>query len=129
MKAKLLIGETATVHSDNTISVLRAGITHVWGEKPPYNLEGVLIVRIEGGLPDEGSHQFDLRCLGEDGQPVGGQIQGQFDVPRGGGITNLVLKLVFGFPKKGRYNFYIRVDNVELDSYWVVAGEKPQGLQ
>ncbi len=125
MKVRLWLAEAGTVHSDGTVSVLRAGITHIWGDKPPYRLQAVLVVRIESDLADKGNHQFDIRCMDEDGAEVLPAVKGQFIAPEGGGSNNLMTGIAVAFTKQGRFEFFVRVDNVELDSWTVKAGPKP----
>ena len=125
MKAKIILAEAATSHPDGTTSMLRAGITHLWGESPPLTLQAALYVRIEAELGDEGSHQFDLRCMNEDGVEVLPRLQGQFQVSRGGGVNSIVLGVAMAFQKFGPFTFYLRVDNVELDK-WTITAAKPQ---
>src|SRR4051812_1524618 len=70
MKAKMLLAEAATGHPDGTISMLRAGINQVWVQQPPFGLHASLVSRIEAELGDAGTHQFDLRCMNDDGAEV-----------------------------------------------------------
>lgn len=127
MKAKLILAETATTHPDGTVSLLRAGINHLWGTAPPYGLQGVLLLRLEAGPGDAGDHKFDLRCMDVDGGEAGPRLEGQFSVPKGGGVQNLMLRFGLGFQKTGKYTFYARVDGVELDNWWVVVSNAPPG--
>jgi len=124
MKASLMLAEYATAHPDGTVSVLRGGISHVWGEGGPVALEGRFVVRIVHDPGDMGPHQFDLRCLDEDGGPVLPPLSGHFETPRGGGLTNFILGFGVNFPKLGRYEFVLRVDNVQLDTWVVTAAKK-----
>ena len=125
MKAKLILAAAATGHPDGTISMLRAGITHVWGDKPPIPLKATLVVRIESELSDMGNHDFDIKCMDEDGQQALPPLKGKFAVPQGGGVNNLILGLAVAFQKHGRYVFFVRVDNVELDSWTIAVGSRP----
>jgi hypothetical protein len=128
MKAKLLLSEAATGHPDGTISMLRAGITHVWTQpNPPYGLQAALVSRIEADLGDAGQHQFDLRCMNDDGAEVMPRLAGQFAVASGGGANNLILNFNTVFPKPGRYTFVLRVDNVQLDQCSVQVTPAPAG--
>jgi hypothetical protein len=128
MKAKLLLSEAATGHPDGTISMLRAGITHVWTQpNPPYGLQAALVSRIEADLGDAGQHQFDLRCMNDDGAEVMPRLAGQFAVASGGGTNNLILNFNTVFPKPGRYTFVLRVDNVQLDQCSVQVTPAPAG--
>ncbi|HEX5010785.1 MAG TPA: hypothetical protein VFY71_10310 [Planctomycetota bacterium] len=127
MKALLLLAETAASHPDGTVSVLRAGITHVWASPPAQQaqLQGCIVVRIECSMGDQGPHQFDLKCLDEDGKLVMPAMQGQFNVPQGGGVTNLLIQFATAFPRLGRFTFYLRVDNVEKDTWTVTVATPP----
>ncbi len=127
MKAKMMLAEAATGHPDGTISMLRAGITHVWVQNPPYGLQASLVSRIEAEMGDAGPHQFDLRCMTDDGAEVMPKMQGQFTAPQGGGINNLILNFSTAFPKPGRYTFVLRVDNVQLDMCTVQVTQAPEG--
>jgi len=126
MKATLLLAESATVHPDGTFSVLRAGITHIWGTPSPVvPFRGALVFRIEATAVDEGQHEFDLRCIDIDGTQVGPTLQGQFQAPKGGGVNNVILNTSLGFPKHGRFSFVARIDKVERDQWTLVVGDKP----
>jgi len=129
----MMLAEAATGHPDGTISMLRAGITHVWVQQPPYGLQASLVSRIEAEMGDAGQHQFDLRCMNDDGAEVMPKMQGQFTAPQGGGANNLILNFTTAFPGPGRYTFVLRVDNVQLDACWVQVTQSQQsasgGLQ
>jgi hypothetical protein len=126
LKATLLLAEAATAHPDGTISMLRAGITNVWGEKPPVNLQASLVSRILAELGDSGDHQFDLRCMDEDGKEIMPRLHGTFQVPAGGGHSNLILNFGIGFTRHGRHMFVLRIDNVQYDTWTVTAAPPPQ---
>ena len=121
MKAKIILAEAVTNHPDGTTSMLRAGLTHVWADKTPVPLRGALYVRIEADMGDEGTHQFDLRCLDEDGHEVIPKTEGQFQVSQGGGSINLVLGLSVAFNKFGPFEFVLRIDNVLSDTWRIKA--------
>jgi hypothetical protein len=70
VKARLLLAEAATSHPDGTFSVLRAGVTNVWGEKPPVNLQASLVTRIDADLGDVDDHRIEIMCMDEDGKEV-----------------------------------------------------------
>lgn len=124
MKAGMTLAEAATGHRDGTVSMLRAGITHVWGAQVPVPLQGVLVVRIEGELSDEGPHKFDMRCMDEDGAEALPKIEGQFHVPQGGGSNSLTVGISLSFKKFGKYVFVVRVDNVERDRWTITVSER-----
>ena len=124
IKAGMTLAEAATSHPDGTVSMLRAGITHAWGPQVPVPLQGVLVVRIEGELSDEGPHRFDMRCMDEDGAGALPTIEGQFRVPQGGGSNSLTVGISVSFKKFGKYVFVVRVDNVELDRWTITVSER-----
>jgi len=125
VKARLLLAEAATSHPDGTISMLRAGITNVWGEKPPINLQASLITRIEADLGDVGNHKLEIMCMDEDGKEVMPKLDGQFQVARGGGHNNILLNFGFGFPAFGLFSFIVRVDGVQYDTWSLRAAQAP----
>ncbi len=127
MKGKLILAEHATVHPDGTFSMLRAGIDRLNVEKAPAPFAATIVVRIEAGIADEGTHHFDLRCLDADGNAVLPVQKGQFNSPAGGAIINLMIGIAAAFPKLGDFIFYLRIDNVEADSWTihVVPKKKP----
>jgi hypothetical protein len=127
VKAKLLLGEAATGHPDGTVSILRAGITHAWGDGPQVPFQGALIARVEADSGDAGpAHTFDLRCMDADGTNIMPPLSGQFIVQKGGGLNNIILGMQMMFPKHGEYTFVLRVDNVQLDSWKVTAAAPPK---
>ena len=127
MKARLLLAEAATTHPDGTISMLRAGITNVWGEKPPVNMQASLVTRIEADLGDVGQHQIEIMCMDEDGKEVMPKLDGQFQVARGGGHNNILLNFGFGFPSFGQFTFVVRVDHVQYDTWTLRVSAAPPG--
>ena len=127
MKARLLLAEAATSHPDGTLSMLRAGITNVWGDKPPVNLQASLVTRSEADMGDVGNHQIEIMCQDEDGKEVMPKLEGQFQVARGGGHNNILLNFGFGFPKFGVFQFVVRIDNVQYDTWSIRAGQTPPG--
>jgi hypothetical protein len=126
MKARIVVAESATGHPDGTVSMLRAGITHVWGEKPPLALQAALVVRIEFDIGDEGDHQFDLKSMDADGKEILPKLSGKFGVPKAGpGSFHLILGFNIAFKGFGRYVFVFRVDSVQQDTWTVTASPKP----
>ena len=91
----------------------------------PYALHASLVSRIEAELGDDGVHQFDLRCMNDDGAEVMPKMQGQFTAPHGGGANNLILNFQTAFPSTGRYTFVLRVDNVQLDTCTIQVAQAP----
>jgi hypothetical protein len=78
-------------------------------------------------MGDAGAHQFDLRCMNDDGAEAMPKMQGQFNVPQGGGVNNLILNFQTALPRQGRYTFVLRVDNVQLDVCTIQVAQTPAG--
>lgn len=119
MKGKLILAEHATVHPDGTFSVLKAGIDRMKAAKVPAPFKATLVVRIEPDVADQGEHTFDIRCMDADGKQVLTGQRGQFQAHAGGGAINLIIGMAGSFPKLGDYGLYLRIDNVEVDSWTV----------
>ncbi len=126
MKGKLILAEHATAHPDGTFSMLKAGIDRIQAAKIPAPFKATLVVRIEPEVADQGEHTFDIRCMDADGKQVLKAQKGQFQAPPGGGAINLILGMAGSFPAIGDFSFYLRIDNVEVDSWTVhvVAAKK-----
>jgi hypothetical protein len=115
VKAKLLLADSAASHPDGTISLLRMGITHAWGDALPVTYQGVLVIRIEATMVDEGEHDLQVRMMTFDGKEFAPRLQGKFTVPKGGGNVNVLLRFGIGFPKYETYTFAAVVDRTEQD--------------
>lgn len=126
MKGTLVLAESATQHPDGTFSLLRGGIGNVWGPKPPYGLEGALVIRVLGDMGDRGPHKFDLRFVDSDGKNQAPTINGSFTIPEGGGDATMILAFQTQFQAKGSFSFILRVDNVELDRWTIHVRDLPQ---
>jgi hypothetical protein len=127
VKARLLLAEASTTHPDGTISMLRAGITNVWGETPPVNLQASLVTRIEAEMGDVGQHEIEIMCMDEDGKEVMPKLNGQFAVGRGGGHNNILLNFGFAFPRFGLFTFVVRIDHVQYDTWSLRVSASPPG--
>jgi hypothetical protein len=125
MEAQLILAEAATNHPDGTVSMLRAGITNVWSDKPPYQLGGALVVRIAPSLADTGSHEFRLGFMDADGGQVIPPLSGRFEVGHGAGPVNLVMNLNCRLQKSGSYIFTFFVDQQELGSWTITCAAPP----
>ena len=127
MKGKLILAEHATGHPDGTFSMLKAGIDRMQASKMPAPFKAALVVRIEPDVADQGEHTFDIRCMDADGKQVLQGQRGKFKAPESGGTLNLILSMAGSFPNTGNFSFYLRIDNVEVDSWTVrvVAATKP----
>ncbi len=127
MKGKLILAEHATGHPDGTFSMLKAGIDRMQAAKMPAPFKAALVVRIEPDVADQGEHTFDIRCMDADGKQVLQGQKGKFKAPASGGTINLILGMAGSFPSTGNFCFYLRIDNVEVDSWTVrvVAATKP----
>ena len=126
MRAFLVLSDTARAHSDGTFSLLRGGIGNV---QTPSNqaiqFRGSVVARITGNMSEAGSHEFMIRILNEDGQPVAPDMGGTFNVPEGGGAGNVVADFGLILPQPGRYTFALSVDRHEIDTWEIRAEEAP----
>jgi hypothetical protein len=129
MKVTLLLGEAATAHPDGTVSILRAGITNVWGPKLPVHLIAALVVKIDSQPAESGSHAVEIRVIDTDGHDVAPRLSGNFNVGPTGGASNLILNFQIAFAKYGRYEFSTIIDR-QLYGAWnieVTAPPVPKG--
>jgi hypothetical protein len=127
MKAKLLLAETAAIHPDGTVSLLRMGITNVWGPAFPVPLEAALVVRVEASMAEAGQHQVEVVGLTADGQPFMPKLDGQFQVPAAGGESNLIIRFSVGFRAYGDYMIAVLIDRTEFDRITLKVKPKPPG--
>lgn len=100
---------------DGTISLLRAGIDRIGGPALPIPLQATLVARVQGEIGDQGPHMVELRCMNQDGATVLPRIQGNIDIPQGGGAANLVFRLDVEFKEAGRLTWYLRIDQQIAD--------------
>lgn len=117
MKARLWLAEAGTVHQDYTFSLLRAGIDRLVGGSLPVLFQAVLAVRFDAGIVDRGEHRYDLGCMDEDGKEVMQRVWGRFTTPEGGAPYHYMVRLSLAFSNYGHHVFFVRIDNVELDSW------------
>jgi len=124
MKGFLLVADAARIHPDRTFSLLRGGIDRLQTPaNKPITFRGAVVARIAGTMTEAGPHQFRIRVLNEDGQPVAPDINGTMHVPEGGGAANIVAEFSLILPAYGRYTFCLLVDKHEVDT-WEVRAEK-----
>jgi hypothetical protein len=127
MKVNLLLAESGVVHPDGTFSVLRGGINKVAAPKPPVPLMGVLAIRFEIEPAEGGAnHAFEISAMDEDGKEIAPRLSGQFNAPKGGGFSNLLLSFQMLFPRFGRFVFNVTVDKILRESWAVTAVEQPE---
>lgn len=119
-----MLAEYASSHPDGTFSMLRAGLNRLHVEKIPAPFRATLVARMETDIADAGEHRFDIRCVDVDGKEVLPTQQGQFQAPQGGSNINLIIGISAAIPKLGVFVFYLRIDNVEVDSWTVTVVEK-----
>lgn len=124
MKAFLLFADAARTHPDGTFSVLRGGIDRL--ETPPSQpavLKGTLLLRTRAALSEVGKHRFVIRFQNADGQRIAPDLEGEFEIPEGGGSGQLALDVHFTLPEFGRFQFSVSIDGVEHDT-WTISSEK-----
>jgi hypothetical protein len=125
MKVTLLLGEAATAHPDGTVSILRAGINRVWGQKLPIHLIGALVVKIDAEAAESGEHTVKIRVIDSDGKDVAPKLEGSFKVGDRGGSTNIILNFNMTFPQHGRYEFSTIIDRVVYGSLSIDVSSQP----
>ena len=125
MKAKLILAESATLHPDGTVSMLRAGITRLWSPEVPVVFRASLVVRIEAEAAERGKNEFEIHCINEDGKDQLSQIKGQFDSPKSGGDHQLIMAIQSKLSNFGLYQFNILINKVCLDS-WNLIVARPE---
>lgn len=125
MKGQLTLAEAAAAHPDGTMSILRAGIDRVMGERAPFALNAALVIRIQSEMGDAGKHRFDIKGLDQDGSEILPKLEGEFEVPQKGGSSAFILGMHVVFQKAGTYLFVLRVDNVQMDDWRIHVGPRP----
>ena len=126
MEATIILAEAVTLHPDGTFSMLRGGITRVWGALPVI-LKAALLVRFMADTTESGQHNWRICVIDEDGKDVMPRLQGSFSVPAGGGAGNVVMGFCGQFAKYGTFSFRLTLDR-HLDKSWdieVREAEKP----
>ncbi len=120
-----MVAEAAATHQDGTISLLRAGINRVWKPEPPVPLNGAVVIRLDAAPSESGQHNFEVRLMDDDGRDVAPRIDGNMQVPTGGGTTHVVINFHVSFPKFGRYTFSVNVDRVVYQTWTIEASSPP----
>ena len=118
MKAKLVLADSARVHSDGTMSMLRGGITNTMVPKgqPPL-FRGSIAATIVVELGEQGKHAVRIVCCDEDGKQLF-RVEGGINAKETHfSATHIVFDISQKFPKFGRYTFVISVDGQQLDSW------------
>jgi hypothetical protein len=126
MKGFIFVSDAARAHPDGTFSLLRGGIDRIHTpSNQPIQFRGAIVARMTGTMNEAGPHEFKIRILNEDGQPVAPDIQGSVNVPEGGGAANIVGEFALMLPRDGRYTFSLSVDRHEIDTWEVRADVGP----
>jgi hypothetical protein len=133
----LFLCDAATLHPDNTFSVLRGGIFSATIQVPPGAepnrvppLKLALVGTIEVEVTETGKqHALEVTLMDMDGRRILPEINAPFQVPPGNlqAHHNILLDLFIQFQKPGTYSFYVNVDGHELGSLlFSVAFAEPQ---
>lgn len=126
MKGWIILAEAATGHPDGTISMLRAGIDKVWADSTPILIRGAIVASIEGEASERGPHKIEVNCIDEDGNDQLPTIQGQFDLPTGGGKNTLIVGLHSQLRRFGTYEFNLVVDRAQVARWTMRAIERTE---
>lgn len=126
----ILLCDAATVHPDNTFSLLRGGVDRFTIPNLNSSVKLALIATIELDISERGRlHNAELSLLDMDGARVLPPLAFHFQVPPGNTKHkhNLVCDLVIKFNKFGEHCFYVNVDGQELGTHsvYVVQGSVP----
>jgi len=125
VKAWILLADAASAHPDGTFSLLRGGITELNVPRgQPLAFQGAFVVRVFGSIGDAGPHELAIRVTSEDGKSVAPNLQGNFNIPPGGGATQVVASFNLIFPAYGRYTFFLTIDRQQADS-WEIKAQEP----
>ncbi len=118
MDANIFIAEHVSFHGDGTFSLLRGGIDQFRGdpgEQTP--VSGRLFVMIHADRHESGDHEFKLSVIDVDGNRVAPDIEGEFQVPDGGGRSKFQVPFRFGIDNPGTYEFGFAI-NGDIKSRW-----------
>lgn len=131
MKLKnIFLCEAASVHPDNTFSVLKGGINRLTVANLNYPVKVALVATIELGISERGRlHTAEISLLDMDGKRILPSMQVHFQPPVGNIVHqyNLIAELFIKFPVFGEYCFYVNVDGQELGTHslFVVQSSTP----
>lgn len=118
MKANIFIAEHVSFHDDGTFSLLRGGIDQFYGEPgEQIPVAGRLFVMIHADRHEDGDHEFKLSVIDLDGNRVAPDIEGEFNVPEGGGRSKFQVPFQFGIEESGTYEFGFSI-NGNIQSRW-----------
>lgn len=111
MDTQLIVSESASGHPDGTFSVLRGGITRIWGPPDkPVKLDLALVVRVSFEASEHGDHKVSVALRDRDGKRVMPAISGNITVPeRAVSAPPLIIRMQ-GMLAHGQYEFDVAVD-------------------
>jgi len=116
----MFLCDAATLHPDNTFSVLRGGIDRFTVPNLDLPLKIALVATIELDISERGRlHQAELSLLDMDGGKIIPPLQINFQPPAGNTKHkhNIIGDLMIRFNKFGEYCFYVNVDGQELGTH------------
>ena len=124
MEVMLIVAQAGARHADGTFTLLRGGITRVWG-KLPVNLTGCALLRIVADPAESGPHDWRLCVIDLDGKDVVPPVDGKFEVPKGGGEAPSPLQFSINFPTYGQFSFRVTVDKKTEVRWPMTVAEAP----
>ena len=126
MNAWMVLSESATANPDGTLSILRAGISRIFGPTPPFAFRGALAVLIEVGEGDHGRHLFSIRSTPPDGQDPLPQIEGEFTAVAVPGVFSFVVGVHIAKLHEGELRFELLVDDRRMSQLTLKVDRIPR---
>ena len=131
MHAYIILAEGVDRHPDRTFTVFKGGITRVIAAGFPALHRGAVLVRLIGGVGEEGPHRFTLRCVSEDGtdifRPDDDEVHEiALNIEDGYGSANLIFHLNITFHAYGTYRFLLTVGNEQMAELPFVVRNAPE---
>jgi hypothetical protein len=132
----MFLCDAATLHQDNTFSVLRGGIFAVTfpsapkGETtqpPPLKL--ALVSTIELEVTETGKeHELEVTLMDMDGRRIIPEIRNRFTTPPSNrpSYHNILIDLFLQIKTAGSYSFYVNVDGHELGTVAFTVSFTPE---
>lgn len=124
----MFLCDAASLHPDNTFSVLRGGIDRFSLPNISLPAKLALVATIELDISERGRlHQAELSLLDIDGNRVLPPVLVNFQSPAGNAKHkhNIIGDLIIKFPQFGEYCFYVNVDGQELGTHNIYVVQEP----
>ena len=118
MRTLMLIAEAATIHPDQTFSLLKGGINRFTvPASAACAIRCVVLTRMVAEPTERNvRHMFELHCITEDGKRVS-KMSGNFSFGAEQKIHNLLVETVLNLPGPGNYAFALTINNEERERW------------